>query len=141
MPYKIKQWTNMCVPFWELHASFEEYALLKALTIWHFSKFAVLFNCRCFVNMITAFKATIRCERFLNRLAIFGLLPGRNPSLCVNNIIESSQGVIEIILTLSSSNEPQAQDSLGRFLQRKTGKRLSVLQALAERPQSVPAAT
>lgn len=36
MPYKIKQWTNMCVPFWELHASFEEYALLKALTIWHF---------------------------------------------------------------------------------------------------------
>ncbi|VDM61579.1 unnamed protein product [Angiostrongylus costaricensis] len=35
MPTKIRQWTNMCVPFCELHASFEEYALLKALTIWH----------------------------------------------------------------------------------------------------------
>ncbi|VDO79491.1 unnamed protein product [Heligmosomoides polygyrus] len=32
----VSTWTNMCVPFWELHASFEEYALLKALTIWHF---------------------------------------------------------------------------------------------------------
>ncbi|EYC15634.1 hypothetical protein Y032_0036g3262 [Ancylostoma ceylanicum] len=36
MPTKIRQWTNMCLPFCELHASFEEYALLKALTIWHF---------------------------------------------------------------------------------------------------------
>ncbi|EYC15633.1 hypothetical protein Y032_0036g3262 [Ancylostoma ceylanicum] len=44
MPTKIRQWTNMCLPFCELHASFEEYALLKALTIWHFSEYYV---CAC----------------------------------------------------------------------------------------------
>ena len=37
MPTKLRQWLHMAVPFSELHVTFEEFALLKAMTIWQIS--------------------------------------------------------------------------------------------------------
>uniref|UniRef100_A0A8R1E1S6 Nuclear receptor domain-containing protein n=1 Tax=Caenorhabditis japonica TaxID=281687 RepID=A0A8R1E1S6_CAEJA len=39
MPLKLKQYYDMAIPFCQLEVSFEEYVLLKALTIWHISNY------------------------------------------------------------------------------------------------------
>ncbi|CAI2344583.1 unnamed protein product [Caenorhabditis sp. 36 PRJEB53466] len=41
MPLKLKQYFDMAVPFSRLEVSFEEFVLLKALTIWHISDYAL----------------------------------------------------------------------------------------------------
>ncbi|PAV72645.1 hypothetical protein WR25_21098 [Diploscapter pachys] len=39
MPTKIQQWFNLVIPFHDLAPTFEEFSLIKALTIWHMSTF------------------------------------------------------------------------------------------------------
>lgn len=42
MPLKLKQYFDLAVPFSRLDVSFEEFVLLKALTIWHISNYNLL---------------------------------------------------------------------------------------------------
>ncbi|PAV62965.1 hypothetical protein WR25_03866 isoform E [Diploscapter pachys] len=39
MPTKIQQWFNLVIPFHDLAPTFEEFSLIKALTVWHMSTF------------------------------------------------------------------------------------------------------
>lgn len=39
MPIKVRQWLSLALPLCNLDMTFEEYCLIKFLTIWHFSKF------------------------------------------------------------------------------------------------------
>lgn len=61
MPTKIQQWFNLVIPFHDLAPTFEEFSLIKALTVWHMSTLIFLKILVVLFSSIRLFQ-TERCK-------------------------------------------------------------------------------
>ncbi|PAV61781.1 hypothetical protein WR25_22394 [Diploscapter pachys] len=95
MPTKLRQWLHMAVPFSELHVTFEEFALLKAMTIWQISYYKLSENGRQICDR----------QRQLITLAMHRLCVerGEDPAVRVGQLLLSMSYIIEQVNHLTSS--------------------------------------
>ncbi|PAV63958.1 hypothetical protein WR25_18789 isoform D [Diploscapter pachys] len=95
MPTKLRQWLHMAVPFSDLHVTFEEFALLKAMTIWQISYYKLSENGRQICDR----------QRQLIILAMHRLCVerGEDPAVRVGQLLLSMSYIIEQVNHLTSS--------------------------------------
>ncbi|CAI4231381.1 unnamed protein product [Auanema sp. JU1783] len=95
MPIKLLQWKYMALPFIELNVSFEEFSLLKVLTIWQISYYKLTSNGR---KICAEQRNSILCA--LHRLC---LDRGEDPAERMGSIILSMNYIVEQVQVLVNS--------------------------------------